>query len=181
MHEDDLQYERCKDEDDPRRCQGRGPHNQCMMVKVEGSDYCHMHGGHAAVRRKAKDELHNLQITRHKARLVQLGNSSQIMSLRDEIGVARLVLESVVNQCEGAIDLITYAPQIAKQTDAISKLIRDCHYIESKMGNLLDRGALAVFGSKIIDIITEYVLDDDVKRLIAMKIVALAEELHNED
>ena len=181
MHEDDKKYERCKDEDDPRRCQARGPHNQCMMVKVEGSDYCHLHGGHAAVRHAAKDELYNLNVTRFKARLVKLGNSSQIMSLRDEIGVARLLLENIINQCRGPVDLITYSPQISKQTDSISKLIRDCHYIESKMGNLLDRGALMTFGAKVIDIINENIDNDETKKLIAMKIVAVAEELQNED
>lgn len=181
MYEEDKKYERCTDEDDPRRCQGRGPHNQCMMVKCEGSDYCHMHGGHMAAKSKERKDLHNLQVTRFKAQLVRLGNSSQIMSLRDEIGVARMVLETFINKCEGDTDLLTFSPQIAKQTESISKLVRDCHYIEAKMGNLLDRGALMQFGSKIIDIINENIADDDIKKLIAMKVVAAAEELTTDD
>jgi len=181
MLEDDAEkYERVADEDSPERCQARTAHAQCMIKKTPGSDYCHQHGGHNAISRQKKEDMHNLQLTQFKARCIQLGHNPNILSLRDEIGVSRIVLETILNKCEGPVGLITFMPQIAKQTEVIAKLVRDCQYVEQKIGHLLDKGTLMQFAGKVIDIITEQVTDVETKKIIAFQIVAAAEELQNE-
>lgn len=169
---DDVnKFERIQSEDDPRRCQGNDANGQCKMVKIEGSDYCMRHGGHHAINKREKGELRNLKLSKFKARLVILGDSPHLMSLRDEIAVTRMTLEELINSCEGPSDLIVNSGAISALVNNVGKLVKDCHSIEEKTGHLLSKDALTDFAGKMIDIIVRHVDDEDVKRKIAGEIV----------
>jgi len=169
--DEENKFKRVTEPDDPNRCQGNSAHGQCLMVAIPGSQYCIQHGGHNALIKTEKDGLRNLKLTKFKARLVQLGNSDNLMSLRDEIAILRITLEETVESCEGASDLITNSGQIAALVNNIGKLVKDCHSIEEKTGHLLSKDALTNFAGKVIDIIVRYVPDEDIKRAIAGEIV----------
>lgn len=164
-------YQRIEADDDPRRCQGNDAHGQCRMVAIEGSTYCIRHGGHSVKMTVEKDQLRNLKLTKFRVRLAQLGSSTHIMSLRDEIGVTRMTLEQLIESCEGPADLITMSGQISVLVGNIGKLVKDCHSIEEKTGHLLSKDALTNFAGKMIEIIIKYVKDEDLKRTIAGEIV----------
>jgi len=164
-------FERVSDPTDPRRCQGNDARGQCQMVAIDGSNYCIRHGGHNAVVSREKEALKNLKLTKFKARLAELGSSSHLMSLRDEIAIVRMTLEETVNQCEGPSDLITMSGQIAALVGNIEKLVKSCHSIEEKTGHLLSKDALSNFAGKVIDIIVRHVADEDARRIIAGEIV----------
>jgi hypothetical protein len=172
----DNSFERVKDPADPRRCQGSSKGSQCTIVAVEGSKYCKMHGGASVANKAKRDELRNLKLSKFKARLVQLGNSTDIMSLRDEIAITRMTLEELINSCEGPSDLITFSGQISAMVNNVGKLVKDCHSIEEKTGHLLGRDALMQFAGNVIDIIIKHVADENIRRAIAADIVEAAAE-----
>lgn len=169
-----MKYERVEP-DDPNRCQANSSHGQCNFKAVEGRQYCQMHGGARGKSAERKEELRNLKLTKFKGRLARLGNSSQLMSLRDEIAVARMTLEETVNSCEGTSDLITMSPQISSLVQNISKLVKSCHDIEEKTGHLLSKDELTNFASQVIDIIVAHVKDEQVIKNIAEAIVEVTE------
>jgi hypothetical protein len=177
MEEKDK-FRRITDEDDPERCQGNDAHGQCKMKRIEGSKYCIRHGGYAVAGQKKKAELRNLKLTKFKARLVELGNSSDLMSLRDEIAILRITLEETVNQCEGEADLLMYTPQIAQLVKNIGDLVKNCHSIESKTGHLLSKDVLSHFAGQVIDIIVKHVADEDARRAIAGEIVEAVQNVN---
>lgn len=168
---DPDKFERITEPDDPRRCQGNDAHGQCRMVKIEGSDYCTRHGGHSVRTQREKGELRNLKLTKFKARLVELGDSSHLMSLRDEIAVLRITLEELVNSCDGPSDLITMSGQIAALVGNVGKLVKDCHSIEEKTGHLLSKDALTNFAGRVIDIVVRHIPEEATRLAIAGEIV----------
>lgn len=168
------QFERVTELDDPHRCQSNDKHNQCLMKAVPGSKYCKRHGGNSAIIAREKEGLRNLKLTKFKARLAVLGNSPDIMSLRDEIGVTRMTLEELINSCEGASDLITMSGQISALVNNVAKLVKECHSIEEKTGHLLSKDNLNMFAGQIIDIVVKHVMDEDIRRAIAADIVEAA-------
>lgn len=174
-------FERISDPTDPRRCQGNDANGQCLMVKVEGSDYCMRHGGQHVGPKREKEALRNLKLTKFKVRLAELGSSPDLMSLRDEIAVTRMTLEEVINQCEGPSDLITMSGQIAALVGQTEKLVKSCHSIEEKTGHLLSRDALSNFAGQVIDIVIRFVSDEESRRLIAGEIVNAVAESSGEN
>lgn len=167
----DHEYIRVE-EDDPNRCQGMAGAGQCKFKAMDGSQYCPMHGGVPAQLAQAKKDVRNLLITRYHSELKRLGDSDHIMSLRDEIGLLRMMMERILNNCRGDADLLIYSSQLADLTMKVSKVVTDCHKIEERTGNLLSREVLGAFALSVIELINEHVSDPDAKRLIADGIMA---------
>src|SRR5262245_22104950 len=84
--------ERVKDPSDPQRCKAVFPHEQCWNRAAEGYDYCEVHGGrnNAAANER---RIYQLQEVRNRQRLAELSGHEELKSLREEIGLARILVE----------------------------------------------------------------------------------------
>ncbi len=165
--------------DSPDRCQGTSKLGQCTFKAIKGSKFCNMHGGAIVANREEAAAMRNLQLTQFRTRMVQLGNSPQLMSLRDEIGILRLTLETVINSCTGPADLIINVPQISVLVGNIERTVKSCHTIEEKTGHLLSRDQLTQFAAKVVDIILRYITDDDIRREVAAEVEVAVREVAN--
>lgn len=172
----DNKFERCEREDDPDRCQGnnRGHHtgSQCMYKRVPGCTYCIRHGGYVQVEKNKKAELKNYRLTHYQARVGDLSNHPEIKNLREEIGILRMVLESVLNQCENANKLLLFTDKITNLTDKIEKLVRSCQHMEEKNNNLLDRKVVFIIADSIVSLVGQYIEDPDIMIALGEKICA---------
>lgn len=154
---------------DPRRCQGReGPGgNQCSFIAVEGQKYCLKHGGArgAAYAEQKRVSLYRLQ--QWQQRVDEFAAHPDALSLRDELGILRLQLESIHNQCESITDLMLYSSRISDVVMKIDKLTLSCVKIESRSAALLDKSAALVLAGQIVDIISSELsklpIDDDLQ------------------
>lgn len=172
--------------DDPRRCQAPGDKGQCMFraVEVDGeviSEYCAMHGGHKAASRKQRTDLANYRLTQSffRDQLEQQPGDSEIKTLRDEIRIARVLLQTFLNKCQSDNDVLQYSHTISDLTLKIEKLVKSCHTIESSMGQLLDKTALMTFATQVVGIIGNYV-DADSLNLVADEILRLLTGDHDD-
>jgi hypothetical protein len=139
-----------------------------------------MHGGHHAANRAEKEKSRNLMLTKYKAELLRLGNSDQILNLRDEIAVLRMMLEKYLNGVNSDADLFIAAPAISDMILKIERTVSSCHKIEERTGQLLSIEQLGAFAVKIIDVVNEVVTDSDAKEKIAAAILTAVKE-RNED
>lgn len=148
---------RVTDPADPNRCQGNGPTGQCMNLAMEGSDYCAAHGGNKGQESSEKERLRNykLKCAAIRRNMIEKSHSTGIKSLRDEIALARTVLEEVLNKCDTAVDLILSQNQIQQWIAQIDKLVTSCHKLETSLGMTLDRAAILKLGTAFIDAMTE--------------------------
>lgn len=146
--------------DSPNRCQAIAKHGQCIMHKAPGSEFCLAHGGNKAEGKRQREGLRNYQLTRFNARLQQLGDSSEIKSLRDEVAILRMIMEERLNQCRDNMDLIYQSGPIGDLVLKIEKVVVSCHKLELATGSLLDKQAIMQFGSELISIISKTVTDE---------------------
>lgn len=164
-------------EDDPRRCQGTIPTvGQCPNKAMDGSDYCPAHGGNRAVETIKKNELKNYRLAKFKTRVTELGNSDHIFSLKEEIGILRMILEEKINACADVHDLILISGPLSDLVMKVDKITTSCERLESKLGNLLDRTKVMQFAQSIVQIISKHIEDDVILEQVADEILTVLEQ-----
>lgn len=144
--------------EDPRRCQAVTGKGQCKFLSLEGNTVCRIHvSSHARAENKKHAEVY--QLTKWRDRLSRLTDESGIKSLRDEIGILRMTLESVVQKCQTDEDLIINATQIGDLVSRVEKLVISCARLEKQTGMMLDKTTALQIAGNIVSIIGEHVTD----------------------
>jgi hypothetical protein len=162
-------YERVEP-DDPRRCQHVTVQGQCLIISHPGSKYCYPHGGASTAHAAKRKELRNYRLTKWKARVQEKGDSEHIKSLRDELGILRVILEERLESCKSSMDLILHSGQISDMVMKIERVVSSCHKLEGSMGQLLDKSAILQFASQVLTIIGDEVQDEAALARIADRI-----------
>mgnify|MGYP003498963226 FL=1 len=169
-----MSHERVTDERDPFRCQGiiqGGTHaGQCFYKALVGSKCCALHGGNKAVEAEKKQAVRNYRLQQYEERVGQLSNNPDIKSLREEIGITRMVLENILNQCDNANKLLIYTDKISQLVNQITKVVEACQRMDEKSGSLLDRKLVMIIGDAIVTILADYIKDPDILNAIGVKI-----------
>jgi hypothetical protein len=167
MTEQNL-YERVKEPDDPRRCQGMiGGKGQCWLVQVDGSRFCIVHGGSIELKQTKEKELKNYRLAKYKQRVGEFADSDQIKSLRDEIGILRILIEERLNYVKDTHDLLMHSTVISDLVMKVEKLVTSCNRLETNLGVMMDKTQLLQFCSEAIDVIGRHVEDQETLSLIA--------------
>jgi hypothetical protein len=162
---------RVKEEDDPERCQGKGPGGQCWNRRVEGSDFCIYHSGGKTQSNIERQKVRNYRLAKFQNRFERHVTSPEIKSLRDEVAILRMSLEERLNQCKDEADLILQSGPIGDMIMKIDKVVLSCHKIETHMGQYLDKQALIHFASEVVAIISDEINDEVVVNHIADRIL----------
>ncbi len=160
MSDFDAKWERADDED-LDRCQAIAGGGQCNLRAVPGSKFCPAHGGNRAFLANKKEEMRNYRLSKFKKRLMELGNSDNVTSLRDEVAILRIMIEEKINSCEDAHDLMLISSPLSDLIMKVEKVVVSCNKLESKLGNLLDRTKALQFAQIIVQIIGNYVTDEE--------------------
>jgi len=158
-------------EDDPNRCQGILKTGQCRNLAEPGLKYCGRHKGMLETVIK-NEKIRNYNLTKFRAQIEQKTDSTEIKSIREEIGITRQVLETIVNRCDTENDLILYSNKIADLVLRIEKLVISCHKLEKATSQLLDKSALIQLSGNFIEIISDF-LDVDQQAEVADRLVDL--------
>lgn len=154
--------------DDPStRCWAISGDHQCINKQVEGLKYCPMHGGQVD-QAKVKEMY---RITKWTERINHFKDHSEIKSLRNEIGVIRLIVEEVLDKCQDSQDLLLHSSKITDLIMKIEKIVGTCHKIEVSMGSLLGREQITQLAEQILTIITTHVTDPDILEAIGNQII----------
>lgn len=152
------------EEDDPHRCQAVNARGQCWNQAVEHDGtfgtHCLAHGGNKQINAMKTSSKNNYRLTKWQAQLERHSGSDQLKSLRDEIGILRMILEEKLNQCQTNLDLMLHSHQISDLVVKIDKVVTSCHKLEGSMGQLLDKQAILQFAMVVIDIISTTLKDN---------------------
>ena len=73
------------------RCETTVKFGQCPYTKVNGSNHCIMHGGQRALELRDKASIRNYRLVNWQKRVGEMTESSSIKSLREEVGILRVV------------------------------------------------------------------------------------------
>jgi len=156
---------------DPHRCQATGQHGQCPYLAIPDFSFCQRHVGvSVAADAKRRSNQYRLQIW--QKRLDEFAESDNVKSLRDEIGILRILMEEILNKCTDSNQLLIYSSKISDLAIKIEKLVTSCHRLEARMGMLLDKSAALSLAGQIVDIIGQHVSDPDTIDSISSGIIS---------
>lgn len=167
------------DDEDPNRCQGTHPGGQCKYLAVEGSKFCQRHGGNKHIQSIEAKEVRQYRLGIWQDRLDEFSESLKIKSLREEIGILRLVLETILNQCKDKSTLVLQSSRISDLVIKIEKLVVSCNRLDTSMSMLLGKSEAINFASQIVNIICEHVSDPEVQDVISNDIIDVLSSLTN--
>lgn len=138
--------------DDPERCQHVGQ-NQCVHRRVEGTTVCIHHGGNLHAIHVDKVNARNYRLTKYQAQLDQKVDSAGIKSLREEIGLLRMLIEENIGSCEDTHDLLLKSGPIADLIFKVQQTVMACDKLERSMGQLVDLSAIMEFATEVVELI----------------------------
>jgi hypothetical protein len=183
---------RC-DPGDPGQCQSGGKYGQCPYLsvealaerglldsytssEVEGIHFCPRHHGETKAKKQAKDRLHDYRLQVWQERVNEFAESANVKNLRGEIGVTRLILQSVLDMAEDPQGLMMYSTRIASLVRQIESLVKSCDRLDARFESVLDEASAMKFASQVVKIISEFVKEPETIDKISEGIIdALAE------
>jgi hypothetical protein len=165
--------ERIERDDDPDRCQGTSREDQCRFKKLPGSNYCSMHGGNKHIVAEAKANVNRYRLTKWQAQVERFKSESDIKSLRDEIGILRVLMEERLNHCTSNVDLILHSGPISDLVVKIEKLVRSCHEIDKDFNTLLDKSHVMLIADQIISVLSEEIKDTELMERIQKRLLTV--------
>lgn len=170
---EEERYRRITDDADPERCHAvnvGASKDQCRMKVIPGSKFCALHGGIGVETAAKKRALANYRLSQYNDRIADFADSSEIKNLREEIGITRMVLETLLNSCQKTTELLAYSDKISNLVGQVSRLIETAQKLEEKNNSLLDRKVVIVIADSIVTIIGQYINDPDKVNEIGAKI-----------
>lgn len=119
-----------------------------------GAKYCQAHGGGATAIEHQKRQYF---LTKAKARerLAQLSEHEEIKSLRDEIALARMLIEERFNAIKTDSDLLAAFGPINTSLLTVERLVKSAHVLEQNLGSLLARTTVLTLGQSISNILID--------------------------
>lgn len=149
---------------------GRGL--QCDKQAMPGARFCEHHAGNSTVEAQARQETRNYRLHLYQQRLDDKHDSPRLKSLKEEIALLRVMIETKINACQDDTDLMMQSSSLATLIGQVEKLVTSCHRMDTLTKNVLDRSELMSFAISVINIIQKYVSDPDTLEAISEELVA---------
>jgi hypothetical protein len=137
----------------PDRCKNTGNGQHCSFRRVGESAYCQVHNGTVHDERVQRDNVRAYKISKWKTQLDRFYNDPNIKTLREEIAIARMTLEAIINRCEDQNDLLMNSTRIQVLLGEINRLVVSCNKLEDRLGMVLDRSAVLILAEQIVQVI----------------------------
>lgn len=165
-------------EDDPRRCHYTAGQFQCWNESVNNSNFCPLHSAGAGTKAKEKQiAIGNYRLRQYAERVKDFATNPALKSLREEIGITRMLLEETLNKCTETNLLMLHSSRIGQLVNTISALVTSCHNLEVKSGALLDKNAVMVIAEQMINIIASHIQEPDLLNAISMGITKVLTDI----
>ena len=141
---------------DPNRCQAVTSRGQCTRLAASGSTLCKMHDPKAAERDRKERLRHYLLANPDlSVRYDRHSTVEEIRSLRDEIALARAMVEKRLDAVETNSDFLAACGAVNSYLQTIEKLVSSCHRKEVSLGNLLSKASVFALGQEIVTILVD--------------------------
>ncbi len=141
---------------------------QCTREACEGVNKCPLHTGSDP--EKFEKRLYRLQNHDRRVRHEALSDHDELRSIREEVAVARMLLEERLNSIKTDADLVSACGPLNTLLLTIEKLTSSCLKLDISVGNLLAKPVILKMSNNIVAIILEELVDIPGHELIIDKI-----------
>ena len=144
----------------------------CPLIRYQESRFCKVHGGALEMMNINKGKMKNYILTKCKFRdnITNKSKNTNGHSLRDEIGILRFLLETMLEKIQDANDIELKQLAIGNLVLKIERLVSASIKSEVQLGELLSADVLMAVQQQIIDIISRHITDTNILDTIAMDI-----------
>lgn len=136
------------------RCKKDLSGGQCEARAMQGSDYCQAHGSEVTLAHN-NTRIYRLDKARYAQRLAELKDHNQLKSLREEIGLIRILMEERFNMIKTETDLLASCSTINHLALTLERLIKTTHQMEQNLGSLLNKQSIIILGQNIVTILVD--------------------------
>jgi hypothetical protein len=174
--------------DDPKRCQGITENGQCNRLAEDGSKFCRTHSRTSSENRE-KERLRHYLLSNPdlQKRLNRQAGIEQVRSLREEVHLARVMVEARLDMIEpdNKGDMLAAFSSVNTLLQTIEKLVSSCHRMEVSLGSLLSKSSVFSLGQDIVGILAEELKDIDgyehlIDRISERMVTAISEQQNEE-
>lgn len=141
--------------DDPSRCQASAGSNQCNAVALEGEKFCAQHSGSRVTKTPAKLRQYHLLNTYLKDSYEKFSENENIKTLRDEVSLARALLERRLNLITCDADVLANSGAVNQQFLVLQKLVTSMHTLDKSLNNLVSREDLIACANALYSVVAE--------------------------
>lgn len=157
------------------RCEVSHATLQCPYGVIPGTNRCARHTGPFLAPMVRRQEIETYQLGVFQQRVREFATDPKIKSLRDEIGILRLVLEQLFNKCNDAHDLLIASSKIGQLVTQIKDSVIAASKLEAALGQTIDKAQAMQLAESIIAVIVMHVEDPEILELIGRDIGQLVE------
>lgn len=176
----DNKFERVSGELDPERCQGSTTRGPCPYKGNIDGRFCPMHAGGSNIHHLNRKAVRNFRLTQWQSRVDEFADSTEVKSLREEVGIMRLLLENTMNRYKTPDELYAGTGKISDIVGRLEKLVGTCHRLELANESLMDRSTVLRIASAMVEIIGEFITDEKVLDIIGDRIVTAILSKHTQ-
>jgi hypothetical protein len=149
-----MLLQRVIDPADPRRCKGATPAGQCMNEAEDGCENCLIHNGQVSAISPTK-RIYLLTRAAARNRLAELAEHDEVKSLREEIALTRMMIETQFNGINSDLDWAMRWPAIERGIRTVHGLVKDCHVIEQNLGSMLSKTTVLSLANRICQVVID--------------------------
>lgn len=161
------------------RCEGTVATGQCPFCKIQGTNYCYTHGANKKQESDNAKAIRNYRLQRWQSRVGELADNPNIKSLREEVGILRVILEEMLNQCKDSMDLLLYSHKMSDLVMKIERLVVSCDKLENRMGLLLSKDSILQLAATYVQIINNYVQNPELIELISQEMLVATDKIQD--
>ena len=150
-----MPLRRVTDPADPRRCKGPTPSGQCMNEAEDGCENCLVHCGPPSTALSPTKRVYLLTRADARKRLAELAEHEEVKSLREEIALTRMMIETQFNGINSDLDWAMRWPAIERGIRTVHGLVKDCHVIEQNLGSMLSKETVLGLAHRICQVVID--------------------------
>lgn len=156
-----LPMKTATDPADPRRCKGNTRDGQCGNLAETGSEYCAACGGQD---RSVEQDRRQYFLTKaeYRKRMAQLSDHEDVKSLRDEIAIARMLIEERLNAVQDKNDLLASCGPLNQLLLTVERLVKSAHVLEQNLGLLMSKETAIRLAQRLGEIVIEVLREENI-------------------
>lgn len=164
-------------DNDPNRCQAVHRDYQCPFRAVgtfdpqtkiwTGPKYCIRHGGRTQETQAKAANLRLYNLAKYQAQMESFADSPRAKSLKEEIGILRMMLQTRLNEIKSNNELVLHSNNLTMMIREIANTVKICDTIDARVEKVIDKSKAQIFINSIIEIIGKYVNDPDLLLMIS--------------
>jgi hypothetical protein len=139
------------------KCEFTTATGQCTEEALEGDRYCSLHT-HLDPDKHQK-RMYNLLKYKYRTRYEQIGEHESLRSLREEVAMAKMMLEETFNSIHNDSEFLASRADLAHQLATVEKLVSSMLKMEVSMGTLISKPTLLKIASDIVQILLDKLKD----------------------